>query len=355
MSLGSIRVSPAVGWGNKQLNILRYAANKAVSKKYQNGIRARKSYQVQSLLKKKAGLEVIWGQDTVEVFIGVPVDLGVHKRDINFEIHPKRLKLYVKNEMMLEGSLEDVGDIDKNYCFWTVEERDGIRMVVIYIKKAEMGHNSWQALLESEVPDTTITTNVYLNIEIAGQNCGKIVIGLFGNEVPKTVENFRCLCTGEKGVGSQGKELTYKGSKFHRIIDGFMAQGGDITHGDGTGGESIYGDQFEDERMFIEHTQPGLVSMANKGPDTNSSQFFIVFDEAPHLDNNHVVFGEVVQGMQIVSRLEGIGSEDGTPKAEAVITDCGEVQNEDQLREFEQERRQLAVDLASTESRMQLQ
>eukprot|EP01024_Parvocaulis_polyphysoides_P065253 TRINITY_DN7607_c1_g2_i1.p1 TRINITY_DN7607_c1_g2~~TRINITY_DN7607_c1_g2_i1.p1 ORF type:complete len:356 (+),score=45.45 TRINITY_DN7607_c1_g2_i1:25-1068(+) len=309
--------------------------------------RTRKIIQTQSLLKKKAGLEVVWGQDTDEVFIGVPVDLNVHKRDIYFEIHPKRLKLYVNNEMMLEGNLDDAGSIRKDDCFWVVEERDGIRMIVIYLIKAQMGHLNWEQLLESELPDTTITSKVYLDIKIEDKNCGKIVIGLYGNEVPKTVENFRCLCTGEKGVGEQGVELNLAGSKFHRIIPGFMAQGGDITKGDGTGGESIYGRIFEDEQFRLSHDKPGLLSMANRGADTNSSQFFILFDQAQHLDKKHVVFGEVLGGMDIVKRLEGVGTEEGTPKQESTICACGEITNEQQIEEFDQERRKLAVELAS--------
>ena len=117
----------------------------------------------------------------------------------------------------------------------------------------------------------TVTKKVFFDIEIDGQPQGRIIFGLFGDTVPKTAENFRALCTGEKGVGKQGKPLHFKGSLFHRIIPGFMAQGGDFTHGSGIGGESIYGEKFADENFNLKHTKPNLLSMANAGPNTNGS------------------------------------------------------------------------------------
>merc|ERR1711865_487574 len=147
---------------------------------------------------------------------------------------------------------------------------------------------------------------------------------LFMDTVPRTAENFRALCTGEKRRGSGRKPLHYKGSAFHRIIPGFMCQGGDFTNGDGTGGESIYGERFEDENFKIKHTRKGLMSMANAGKGTNGSQFFITTKDTPHLDGKHVVFGEVLEGYDdVVAKLEALGSSSGTTSKKVVVEDCG--------------------------------
>lgn len=177
------------------------------------------------------------------------------------------------------------------------------------------------------VQETTKGENprVFFDVEIGGEPAGRILFELFKDEVPKTAENFRALCTGEKGTGPSGKPLHYKGSIFHRIIKDFMIQGGDFTNANGTGGESIYGEKFEDEGFTLKHDIPGLLSMANAGPNTNGSQFFITTVPTPHLDGKHVVFGKVLKGMSLVKTLENIEKEGEKPKKECRIADCGEI------------------------------
>uniref|UniRef100_A0A6B2L855 peptidylprolyl isomerase n=1 Tax=Arcella intermedia TaxID=1963864 RepID=A0A6B2L855_9EUKA len=148
---------------------------------------------------------------------------------------------------------------------------------------------------------------------------------LFKDTVPKTAENFRALCTGEKGVGQKGKPLHFKGSAFHRVIKSFMIQGGDFTAGNGTGGESIYGDKFEDENFIHKHTGPMLLSMANSGPGTNGSQFFVTTVATPHLDSKHVVFGKVLKGQDVVRYIESQPTASDKPLKECCIADCGEL------------------------------
>ncbi|KAL5975267.1 cytochrome P450 monooxygenase 63 [Asimina triloba] len=175
---------------------------------------------------------------------------------------------------------------------------------------------------------------VFLDVSIDGDLKERMVFELFFDIVPKTSENFRALCTGEKGIGpTTGKPLHYKGSIFHRIIKGFMAQGGDFSKKDGqenvgTGGESIYGGKFEDENFKLNHDGPGLLSMANAGPGTNGSQFFITFKAAHHLDGKHVVFGKLVQGHETLRKMERVETEKSKPGRPAVpvkIVDCGEL------------------------------
>ena len=166
---------------------------------------------------------------------------------------------------------------------------------------------------------------VFFDITIGGEAAGRIIFELHSDTVPKTAENFRALCTGEKGTGRSGKPLHFKGSSFHRIIPGFMCQGGDFTKGNGTGGESIYGDKFEDENFDLRHRGSGILSMANAGPGTNGSQFFICTAETPWLDGKHVVFGRVAEGSEVVAAMEAVGSGGGATSKPVMIADCGEL------------------------------
>jgi peptidylprolyl isomerase len=174
--------------------------------------------------------------------------------------------------------------------------------------------------------NATVTQLAFFDIEIDGAPAGRITFGLFGGVVPKTVENFRALCTGERGQSRwTGVRLSYNGSIFHRVIPKFMCQGGDFTNGDGTGGESIFGPQFADENFEVKHSTAGALSMANSGPDTNGSQFFITTVATPWLDGHHVVFGRVVEGMDVVAKIESFGSQSGATSARIVIANAGEL------------------------------
>lgn len=163
-----------------------------------------------------------------------------------------------------------------------------------------------------------MSDKVYFDISINNEPAGRIVFNLFDDVVPDTARNFRELATGQHGFG-------YAGSGFHRVIPQFMLQGGDFTRGDGTGGKSIYGEKFKDENFQLKHDRKYLLSMANAGPHTNGSQFFVTTVLTPWLDGKHVVFGEVVEGSDLVDKIEGYGSPSGTPKAEIKITASGTV------------------------------
>ena len=260
---------------------------------------------------------------STDVKLTIPLPPGTTREDIDVKFYRDRLTVTFAGASppALSGDLP--GTVDVDGCYWEREDDD----LIVVVLEREDAYQPWEHVLASDLPppgDTTITKCVFFEIAINGEREGVVEMGLYGNHVPKTTENFRALCTGEKGDGAEGKPLHFKGSCFHRVIPGFMCQGGDFTKANGMGGESIYGEKFEDEAFGIAHDRPFLLSMANAGPDTNGSQFFITTAPTPHLDMRHVVFGEVTSGEDVVRAMEAKGSQDGTPKAQIEIIDCGE-------------------------------
>ncbi|KAJ6368813.1 hypothetical protein OIU78_001229 [Salix suchowensis] len=214
----------------------------------------------------------------------------------------------------------------RDFPAWVVQPKCLLLFVVLLIFLIFAFISPKQDEVKEEEQEYEITHRVFLDVDIDDQRQGRIVIGLYGKDASKTAENFRALCTGEKGKGTSGKPLHYKGTPFHRIISGFMIQGGDIVYGDGRGSDSIYGSIFPDENFKIKHSHAGVVSMVNSGPNSNGSQFFITTIKTSWLDGEHVVFGKVIQGMDTVYAIEGgAGTYSGKPRKKVIIADSGEI------------------------------
>eukprot|EP01064_Diplonema_japonicum_P024684 TRINITY_DN352_c0_g3_i1.p1 TRINITY_DN352_c0_g3~~TRINITY_DN352_c0_g3_i1.p1 ORF type:complete len:295 (+),score=77.34 TRINITY_DN352_c0_g3_i1:45-887(+) len=267
-----------------------------------------------------------WRQSNEDITVVIPIG-KIKGKDLTWDLTPHKVSAGIRGkEPLKEEELWKIASVDDSV--WEIDEEAGERCMICTIAKAKSSGNtgSWEYLLKKDdvPPDMTFTDKVFFDMTIGGEPKGRIVFGLYGKTTPVTCENFRALSTGEKGTGESGKPLHYKGSKFHRIIPSFMCQGGDFTTGDGRGGESIFGAKFEDENFKITHTKEGLLSMANAGPGTNGSQFFITTTATPHLDGKHVVFGEVIEGMEVVKLMEGTEKGEGDkPIKDVEIADCG--------------------------------
>jgi len=288
---------------------------------------------------------------TEAVIIYIPIADDVTKKDVVFDCRNGTLKAGLvpeKGGLVINDKV--IYDVDVTDSYFTLDDGEyKERCVVIWLEKRNRDQ-MWYAydrfepvgerfLLQGEKKKATLTFDVtqkcFLDIEIDEKRMGRIVLGLYGNEMPRTVENFKCLCTGEKGTSEiTGEPLHYKGTRFHRVMPGFCIQGGQtFENEEGSGGESIYGTTFEDENLRMKFQDKGLIAMANGGPNTNGSQFFITTKRADHLSFKYVGFGEVLKGYEVVKAIESLGTKTGEPQENAVIVDCGTLEFEEGEKE----------------------
>jgi peptidylprolyl isomerase len=257
----------------------------------------------------------------------LPADIAYGKVAKGLSI-PAGATLIFELELVSVGEPKESTIFKREYVMWILAI--GYFLYNYYVSQQKVNEMKKRTPVDVEtVQGLPQNKTVFLSIAIDDLLIGDIEIELFPSICPKTVENFRCLCTGEKGmIPSLDIPFHFKGNVFHRIIPNFMCQGGDITRHDGTGGESIYGPSFEDEfdNGFIPHSVPYLLSMANAGPHTNSSQFFITLDKTDWLDEKHVVFGRVVKGVEVVQQMAATGTSGGKTRVKVVIVACGEIE-----------------------------
>ena len=279
--------------------------------------------------------------DNDVVYVRAALPLDVRAKQVKLELFPYDIKLsYASKDgdvVVFQGELTNKCRPDDS--FWVIEEDEdpeaNVKWLCLDLRKASAA-DTWKSLTTSERDPlvAAVSSKVFLDLEVDGEAAGRVVLGLFGDVVPKTAENFRVLTAGGAtdgdGDGDGDEEVAGKlaGSTFHRIIPGFMLQGGDFTKGDGTGGKSIYGEKFADENFSLVHSAPGILSMANSGPDSNGSQFFITTAATPWLDGKHVVFGRVLEGMDVVEKIEALGSESGEVSGTVAVAACGELKED---------------------------
>lgn len=259
-----------------------------------------------------------------EMQVCVPVPDTTTSADVVVDIQRTSLTIGLKGqEPVLAGDLWK--EIKAHESGWVLDREDGQKCIVVTLIKRDIWIDYDYLLKEHELFLTRVTSKCYMDVTINGEATGRLVFGLYGQGLPRTTANFYSLCAGEKKLGSFGSTLHYKGCIFSRIVPGHIAQGGDVTGGTSPCGESIYGPTFLDENLKIRHSKRGLLSMVNVGPNTNGSQFFITMGECPELDGRNVVFGEVLEGFEVIQAIESQGDPKCTGRVlgEVVIQNSG--------------------------------